>query len=370
MSSKVYFTNLRTTASLNLQGKMERLVRAAGIEKIDYAGKFTAIKIHFGEPGNLAYIRHNYAHRMVEILQSMGAKVFLTDSNTLYSGRRSNAVDHQISAFENGFNLLSVKAPVIIADGLKGTEYVEIPIHSDICTSAKIGAAIANADVIITMNHFKGHEQAGFGGALKNIGMGSASVGGKLDLHSSSQPRVEAKNCTACRQCVRYCNYGAITLDDSRKATIDYTKCVGCGQCIAVCRFDAAQPVWNNSSETMNKKIAEYCHALLKDKPHFHVNFIIHVSPDCDCWASNDIPLVPDIGIAASFDPVALDQACADMVTAAPSLPGARGNEEGKLDLKGKDKFHHVHPNTDWRVGLQHAEKIGLGTTQYELVNG
>ena len=370
MSSKVYFTNLRTTASLNLQGKMERLVRAAGIEKIDYAGKFTAIKIHFGEPGNLAYIRHNYAHRMVELLQSMGAKVFLTDSNTLYSGRRSNAIDHQISAAENGFNLLSVKAPVIIADGLKGTEYVEIPIHSDICTSAKIGAAIANADVIITMNHFKGHEQAGFGGALKNIGMGSASVGGKLDLHSSSQPRVEAKRCTACRQCVRYCNYGAITLGDSRTAVIDYTKCVGCGQCIAVCRFDAAQPVWNNSSETMNKKIAEYCHALLKDKPHFHVNFIINISPDCDCWASNDIPLAPDIGIAASFDPVALDQACVDMVTAAPSLPGARGNEEGKLDLKGKDKFHHIHPNTDWRVGLQHAEKIGLGTTQYELVNG
>jgi uncharacterized Fe-S center protein len=369
MSSKVYFTNLRTTASLNLQGKMERLVRAAGIAKIDYKDKFTALKIHFGEPGNLAYIRHNYANRMVEILQSLGAKVFLTDSNTLYSGRRANAIDHLEASFENGFNMLSVKAPVIIADGLKGTEYVEIPVGSPICKSAKIGAAIANADIIVTLNHFKGHEQAGFGGALKNIGMGSASRGGKLDLHSSSQPQVEEKNCTACRQCVRFCNYGAIALNNRRIAVIDYTKCVGCGQCIAVCRFDAAQPVWDNSSETMNRKIAEYCLALLKDKPHFHVNFVLNVSPDCDCWASNDVPLVPDIGMAASFDPVALDQACADMVTAAPSLPGSRGNEEGTLDLTGHDKFHHIHPNTNWRVGLQHAEQIGLGTTRYELLS-
>ncbi|MDR1681672.1 MAG: DUF362 domain-containing protein [Prevotellaceae bacterium] len=365
----VYFTNLHTSASLNLQGKMERLVRAAGIEKIDFKDQFTAIKIHFGEPGNLAYIRHNYAGRMVEILQALGARVFLTDSNTLYSGRRANAIDHLLSAFENGFTTTGVKAPVIIADGLKGTEYVEIPVESAICKTAKIGAAIANADIIISMNHFKGHEQAGFGGALKNLGMGSASRGGKLDLHSSSQPRIEAKRCTACRQCMRFCNYGAITVcSAARTAAIDHKKCVGCGQCIAVCRFDAVQPVWDNSSETMNRKIAEYSFALLKDKPHFHVNFIMNVSPDCDCWASNDIPLVPDIGIAASFDPVALDQASADLVTAAPSIHGSRGNEEGMLNLTGMDKFTHVHPNTNWRVGLEHAEQIGLGSTDYDIV--
>ena len=368
MASKVYFTNLRTSASLNLLGKLERLVRAAGIENLDCNGKFTAIKIHFGEPGNLAYIRHNYANRMIELLESLGARVFLTDSNTLYSGRRANAIDHLKSAFENGFNMMSVKAPVIIADGLKGTDYKEFSINSEICKTAKIGAAIAEADVIVTLNHFKGHEQTGFGGALKNIGMGSASVGGKLDLHSSSQPRISEKNCTACRQCVKDCNYDAVTINENRVATIDYKKCVGCGQCIAVCRFDAAQPVWNSSAETMNKKIAEYSHALLKDKPHFHVSFIMNVSPDCDCWASNDIALVPDIGMAASFDPVALDIACAHLVTAAPSLAGSRGNEDGKLDLTGKDKFHHVHPNTDWRVGLEHAEKIGLGSTDYELI--
>jgi len=369
MSSKVYFTNLRTTASINLLTKLERLVKTAGIEQIDFKNKFTAIKIHFGEPGNLAYIRHNYAAKMVEILEKLGAKVFFTDSNTLYSGRRSNAIDHQIGASENGFNLLTLKAPIIIADGLKGTEYIEMPVvNGEHCKVAKIGSAIANTDIFISMNHFKGHEQAGFGGALKNIGMGSASRGGKMEMHSTSQPIIKAKKCTACRMCVKYCNYDAITISSEKVAVIDYNKCVGCGQCIAVCNFDAAQPVWNSSAEVMTKKNSEYCVALLKDKPHFHINFVMNVSPDCDCWATNDVPLVADIGIAASFDPVALDQACADMVMAAPSNPGSRGNEDGRLDLTGKDKFTHIHPNSDWRVGLAHAQKLGLGTTEYEIV--
>ena len=368
MSSKVYFTNLRTTPSVNLATKLERLVKKAGIEQIDFKNKFTAIKIHFGEPGNLAYIRHNYAAKMVEILEKLGAKVFFTDANTLYTGRRSNAIDHQIGASENGFNLLTVKAPIIIADGLKGTEYIEMPVEGEFCKTAKIGSAIANADIFISMNHFKGHEQAGFGGALKNIGMGSASRGGKMELHSTSQPTIQKEKCTACRMCVKYCNYGAIEISPEKFAVIDSAKCVGCGQCIAVCNFDSAQPVWNSSSETMTKKTSEYCVAVLKDKPHFHINFVMNVSPDCDCWGANDVPLVADIGIAASFDPVALDKVCADKVMAAPSNPGSRGNEEGKLDLAGKDKFTHVHPNSDWRIGLAHAQKLGLGTVEYELI--
>ena len=368
MTSKVYFTNLRANSSINLPGKLEKLVDAAGIKNLDCKDKFTAIKIHFGEPGNLAYIRHNYANRMVSILEKLGAKVFLTDSNTLYSGRRSNAIDHLESAAENGFNLISVKAPVIIADGLKGTEYRELPIHSEICKSAKIGSAIADADVLVSLNHFKGHEQAGFGGALKNIGMGAASRGGKFDLHSSSKPRIDETDCTGCRQCVKDCNYEAISINEKRKAVIDYNICVGCGQCIAVCRYDAAQPVWNNASEIMNKKIAEYTWAILKDKPHFHVNFIMDVSPNCDCWDCNDMSIVPNIGMAASFDPVALDHACADLVAQAPAIKGSAINPDGKDDLVGEEKFHHAHPHTDWMVGLEHAEKIGLGSVKYELI--
>ena len=183
-TSKVYFTNLRTTPSSNLLDKMERLVKRAGITNIDFQNQFVAIKIHFGEPGNLAYIRPNYAARIATLLRGLGAKPFLTDCNTLYSGRRANAVDHLESAMENGFNPISAKCDVIIADGLKGTEYREIEIDGEYCKAPKIGSAIADADIVITMNHFKGHEQTGFGGALKNLGMGCASVGGKLELHS------------------------------------------------------------------------------------------------------------------------------------------------------------------------------------------
>jgi uncharacterized Fe-S center protein len=347
---------------------MERLVRAAGIETLDLKERFTAVKIHFGEPGNVAYIRHNYALRMTKILNSLGAKVFYTDANTLYRGRRTNAVDHLDSAFENGFNPLSIGAQVVIADGLKGLEYREVPGATDLSPICKIGSAGADADVIISMTHFKGHEQAGFGGALKNLGMGAASRAGKLDLHSTSKPRIAQKNCTGCRQCVKDCNYGAVTLDASKKAVIDYAKCVGCGQCIAVCRYSAALPVFDASTDLMNRKIAEYTLAILRGKPHFHVSFIMDVSPNCDCWGHNDLPIVPNIGIAASMDPVALDQACADLVMAAPAMRGSKADTHTEADMRGHDKFHHVHPNTDWRAGLEHAEKIGLGRREYELV--
>jgi uncharacterized Fe-S center protein len=368
MKSKIYFTDFHTTPSMSLPAKLEHLIRQAGIEQLDCKNKFTAVKIHFGEPGNMAYLRHNYAARVVAVLRSLGARVFLADANTLYSGRRSNAIDHLNAAFEHGYNVVSVPAPVIIADGLKGLDYREISVNSAICKTAKIGSAIADADVIVSINHFKGHEQAGFGGALKNIGMGSASRQGKLELHSSSKPRIYEKNCTGCNQCVKDCNYSAVILNEQKRAVINYDLCVGCGQCIAVCRYGAAQPVWNNASEIMNKMIAEYTKAILQDKPHFHVNFIIDVSPECDCWGHNDVPVVPNVGMAASFDPVALDMACADLVKAAPAAVGSIINKEGKTHLTGEDKFTHLHPNADWRVGLEHAEKIGLGTTKYELI--
>lgn len=368
--SKVYFTNLRTTPSSNLLDKMERLVKRAGITNIDFKNQFVAIKIHFGEPGNLAYIRPNYAARMATLLRSLGAKPFLTDCNTLYSGRRSNAVDHLESAMENGFNPISAKCEVIIADGLKGTDYREIEINGEYCKAPKIGAAIVDADIVLTMNHFKGHEQTGFGGALKNLGMGCASVGGKLELHSASQPIVDRENCKSCNICVKHCAHDAIHLDSSKIATIDYEKCVGCGQCVALCQYDAAVMGDGDTSERLNYKIAEYSKAVLLDKPNFHISFIMNVSPECDCWNHNDAAIVPDLGIAASFDPVALDKACADIVINAPILEtGNRLSDSPHHDhLEGCDKFHIMHPETNWQAGLEHAEKIGLGTQEYELI--
>ena len=366
--SKVYFTNLRVKGGNSLLDKLEILVKKAGIEQIDFAGKFTAVKIHFGEPGNLAYIRPNYVARLVQFLQKKQARVFLTDSNTLYCGRRSNAIDHLQSAMENGFNPVAVPCPVIIADGVKAIDYREINIDGEYCKTAKIGSAIADADIIVSMSHFKGHEVTGFGGALKNIGMGSASTAGKMEMHSSSQPKIAEKNCTACGQCVKYCAAKAIAVNKQKKAEIDYEKCVGCGQCIAVCQYNAAQVVWDGAADIACCKVAEYTMAALKNKTHFHVSFIMDISPDCDCWSCNDAPIVPNIGIAASFDPVALDKACADMVTAAAANIGSCLNVSEHGMLQGKDKFKLVHPGTEWKVTLTHAEKIGLGRMEYELI--
>jgi uncharacterized Fe-S center protein len=369
MSSKVYFTDLRANPSMNLLKKLENLIRKAGIETINFEKKITAVKIHFGEPGNLSYIRPNFAATVVRFLKDKGAWPFLTDCNTLYHGRRSNAIDHIRAAFENGFNPMVVDCPVIIADGLRGTDFTEIPVNLSHCKTAKIGKAIADADLIVSMTHFKGHEMTGFGGVLKNLGMGCASVGGKLELHSTSSPQIITENCTGCRVCERYCAQDAIMVGVDKIAHIDIEKCVGCGQCIAVCQYDAAQVRWEAASELVNRKIAEYSLAVLKEKPGFHVSFIMNVSPDCDCWNFNDYPLVPDIGIAASFDPVALDQACVDMVKEAPALMNSKIYKDEVHDYhRGIDKFALAHPNTHWEAGLEHAEEIGLGTRNYEII--
>jgi uncharacterized Fe-S center protein len=367
--SKVYFTNLRTRPSVNLLKKLEILVKKTGIDNIDFKNKIVALKIHFGEPGNLAYLRPNYAAQIVKIIRAKGGVPFLTDCNTLYFGRRANGPSHLEAAFENGFNPIATNCPVIIGDGIKGTEYREIEVNLELCRTAKIGSAVADADIIISLNHFKGHEVTGFGGALKNLGMGCASVGGKLFLHSESSPKIYEKNCTGCRICEKYCAYGAIKVGKDKIAHIDYEKCTGCGQCIAVCQYDASRVVWQNASEKVCKRITEYTYAVVKDKPSFHINFIMNVSPDCDCWDSNDYPLVPDIGIAASFDPVALDKACADLVIKAPALPGSkiRGFNIDN-DMSGEDKFRHSHPDTFWQAGIEHGVKIGLGNSDYELI--
>lgn len=374
MASKVFFTDLRAGTSGNLLQKLERLAKKAGIEQIDFKDKFVALKIHFGEYGNMAYIRPNYAAVIVQLVKQMGGKPFLTDSNTLYSGSRSNAVDHIHTAMVNGFNSIATGCDIIIADGLRGTDERIVDVEGKYCPTPKIGAAIAEADIIISLTHFKGHEQAGFGGALKNMGMGSGSVAGKLDMHSTAQPKVELENCIGCKICEKNCAHDAIHVVE-KKAVIDYDKCVGCGQCVALCKSEAAVMGSTESGEILNYKIAEYTKAVLKDKPNFHISFIMNVSPECDCWGHNDAAIVPDLGMMASFDPVALDQACADMVTAAPVLQTSNTITEKEHTCEchhhtheGEDKFHLLHPNTNWQAGLRYAEEIGIGTREYELI--
>ncbi len=367
--SEVYFTSLRTHAGCNLQDKLERLVKAAGIERIDFSNRYTAVKLHFGEPGNMAYLRPGYVQTIVRLLNGLGAKTFLCDSNTLYKGRRDNAVDHLSSAAENGFNPIQVSAPVIIADGVKGTDYAEMPVRGgQMCSSAKIGRAFADADIIVSITHFKGHEMTGFGGTIKNLGMGCASIAGKKFLHCDSNPTI-GDNCVGCGLCARNCAQGAISVSNHR-AHIDSAKCVGCGQCIATCTIGAASARQDTSLVDLNKKIAEYALAVVDGRPQFHISLIMNVSPECDCWGHNDAAVVPDLGMAASFDPVALDEACADMVIKAPCLEtdNVLSSAMRAEPHTHADKFHLMHPDTRWEVAQEHGEKIGLGSRKYTLI--
>lgn len=362
--SKVYFTDMHCSFNHGQLDKLKKLVLAAGLYDIDFDRKFTAIKIHFGEPGNMAFLRPNYSRVIVDLVRARGGKPFLTDCNTLYVGGRKNALDHLDSAYANGYNPFQTGCHTIIADGLKGTDEAEVPVTGGTYVkSAKIGQAIMDADVFISMNHFKGHENTGFGGAMKNIGMGCGSRAGKMEMHSSGKPHVRKKKCVGCMTCTKICAHDAISITD-KLASIDHDRCVGCGRCIGVCPMDAIAPDWNQANDVLNCKIAEYSQAVLAGRPHFHVSLVIDVSPFCDCHAENDMAIVPNVGMFASFDPVALDQACADAVNAQPVLHGSLAD----CDHEGHDHFHAVSPNTDWEVCLDHAEKLGIGTRQYELI--
>lgn len=370
--SKVYFADFRAPSwRENLPQKLARLMMTAGFGDIDMDGKYVAIKMHFGEPGNLAFLRPNYAKVVADVVKSLGGVPFLTDCNTLYPGRRKNALEHLDAAYENGFSPLSTGCQVIIGDGLRGNDDVEVPVEgAEYIQTAKIGKAIMEADVIISLSHFKGHEQTGFGGAIKNLGMGCGSRRGKMEQHAQGKPMVAPRRCVGCRRCATQCAHGAITFGEDRKASIDWDKCVGCGRCIAVCNTDAIRPGNDAAMEELGCRMAEYAKAVVDGRPQFHISLVIDVSPYCDCHGENDLPIVPDVGMFASFDPVALDQACADACGKQSPIPGSHLDEqmhrEGFCDKH--DHFINSMPDTDWRVCLAHCEKIGIGTRSYELV--
>jgi uncharacterized protein len=363
--STVYFTDMHVTARENQQQKLERLIKKAGIEEIDFQRKYAAIKIHFGELGNLAFLRPNYSKTVADVIRNLGGRPFLTDCNTLYVGGRKNALDHLETAYINGYSPFSTGCHILIADGLKGTDEALVPVQGgSYVKEAKIGRAVMDADIIISLSHFKGHELTGFGGAIKNIGMGCGSRAGKMEMHSSGKPHVISSKCIACGACVRNCAHDAITITNGA-ALINHTKCVGCGRCIGVCPTDAVQPASDESNDILNRKMAEYTWAVLHGKPHFHISLVIDVSPYCDCHSENDIPIVPNVGMFASFDPVALDVACADAVNRQPVTAGSLLEKHGS---RHNDHFTDTSPETDWRSAIDHAVSMGIGNKEYELV--
>lgn len=370
-ASAVYYTDFRCGMDESRIQKLTRLMEGAGMGNIDFDGKFVAIKMHFGELGNLSYLRPNYAKAVVDYVKAHGGKPFLTDCNTMYPGSRKNALEHLYCAWENGFTPMTVGCPILIGDGLKGTDDIDVPVvGGEYVKAAKIGRAIMDADIFISLSHFKGHEAAGFGGAIKNIGMGCGSRAGKTEQHTSGKPRIKERKCKGCKQCMKQCaNNGLYFNEETKKMEVVLENCVGCGRCIGACNFDAIQFAQDAAVKDLNCRMAEYTKAVVDGRPHFHISLIMDVSPYCDCHAGNDVAILPDLGMFASFDPLALDQACVDACLKQTPMPGSMLAEKmGQVDFHDHhDHFVNTTPESEYKTCLEHAEKIGLGTRKYEL---
>lgn len=365
MTNSVYFIDLRATYKESFIEKLGRLMETAGLRGLIAPRDLVAVKLHFGEPGGTAFVRPVLVRKIVQEIKEKQGIPFLTDANTLYVGKRSHAPEHLTAAIQNGFPYAVVEAPLIIADGLRGQSETAEKVAGKHFQTVYIGAEIANADSLISVAHFKGHELTGFGGALKNIGMGSASRRGKLAQHALVAPKIKEKKCIGCGECLTHCSSAAITLIDD-KAKIDSTICVGCGQCILVCPQEAPLIQWNSSMVIFQEKMVEYAAGVLKKKKNklLCLNFLTDISPACDCVPLSDAPIVKNIGVLASIDPVALDQASVDLVNDEPALAGTCLETNRQA---GADKFRGLYPEIDWQVQLDYAQRLGLGTRSYRL---
>ncbi len=363
-TSRVYLLRIIDGGGDDIAARLDLLLDRSGLGSIAAANELVAIKLHFGESAETGHVKPRFVRRVVSWLARQGSVPFLTDTNTLYRGTRSDSVHHLRTAAEHGFTYSAVGAPVVIADGLRGTQEVRVPLEGGVLKEAAIGVELVKADSILVLTHFKGHELSGFGGAIKNLGMGGASRAGKLEQHSTTKPYVRA-SCIACGICATWCPADAIAVGE--KAEIDEAKCIGCGECIAVCPEKAVGIRWNENTDAFQRKMVEYSKAVASLKPGRvgYVNFITDVHPLCDCYGTAKVPIVPDIGVVASVDPIAIDQASYDLVNAAPTTAESSLSDGYR---SGEDKFRDLHPEVDPTVQLRHGEEIGLGTRNYELI--
>ncbi|MDH4197412.1 MAG: DUF362 domain-containing protein [Candidatus Aminicenantes bacterium] len=351
--SRVFFVPARgTEPAEDIARKAKEAYLATGFNEKLEPEDFTALKIHFGEKQNAGYIKPAWLTHILHEILKRTKRAFLTDSNTLYVGSRSNSVDHIRLAWEHGFTPNVVGVPVIIADGLVGRDKHETVGAGGPVSVAKIASAILSSDALLCLSHVTGHVQTGIGAAIKNLGMGCASRAGKLDQHAVVHPRVSAKECRNCSLCMEFCPEKAVVQAEGH-VVIDDARCIGCGECLVVCKWGAVKMRWDSDSRRIQEKLATYARLVQK---HFgrksaFVNFLIKITKDCDCMAKEQPAVVDDIGLLASTDPVAVDKATADLV----------------VERAGKDVFRTGY-DVDWSVQLTCGEKIGLGTTRYELV--
>ncbi len=350
----VFFVPLPPSSTLEQRTRaVKKLLDASEFDAIVARKDKTAVKTHVGEKRNTTHVSPILVKVIVERLKRGGALPFLTETSTLYRGRRSNAVDHLNHAYSHGFGPDAVGAPFIMADGLSGNSEQEVPIPGVIFDTVHIAREAVFADALVVVSHPTGHMSEGIGACIKNLGMGLASRKGKLRMHSSVKPSIKAEACTFCGQCIRWCPEDAIVPRDGR-AFIVQERCIGCGECLAVCRFDAVMYDWRTESAELQRRTAEHAFGAVIGKKGklYCLNFLTDMTRDCDCLAQKQEPLLPDLGILASRDPVAVDQATLDLTR----------------ERFGRHLGEASYPELDSGIQIEHGERIGMGSRKYRLV--
>jgi uncharacterized protein len=366
MKSRVYFASIRAHSDHeSMTSKVQRLFDAAGFAGLIAPHDKTAIKLHFGESGNDGFISPVYVRQVVEKVKAGGGLPFLTDTNTLYLGTRSNAVEHIGTAILHGFDYAVAGAPVIIADGLNGKNIRKVRISKRHFDEVSIAGDIAAADSLLVLSHFKGHVVSGFGGAIKNLAMGCAAPEGKRAQHNA-RPFTIPEKCTGCASCMKVCPKSAIAIT-KKKSVIDRELCIGCFECMHACPEHAIDIDWETEIPQFMERMVEYAYGAVqgKEKKAGYMNFLLRITPDCDCFPFSDAPIVPDIGILASEDPVAIDAASFALVN---QQQGFVDSDLAAHHHAGGDKFKGVHTQTDGFRQVQYAEEIGMGSSEYELI--
>ncbi|MEM3017488.1 MAG: DUF362 domain-containing protein [Candidatus Bathyarchaeia archaeon] len=384
--SKVYFADMRSkSADQTISRKIKNLFDASEMHKIISEGDVVALKVHLGTGENHRHLRPEHVRAVVEKVQEAGGKPFVTETTGIgLASIRGTAVGCIKTATLHGFTQETLGAPIIIADGLKGLSGVKVRINGVRMREVEIAQAIAESDAMISIAHVKGHPRTGLAATLKNIGIGCLTKVGKAPLHMAKKPKIDQKLCNNCGACIRFCPLGAIRQSGGRTELMQKKCVVGCG-CWDICPQKAITR-WSDLHHPRNKELiirnVDAAAAVIKhigrDKIAY-LNLAYEITPHCDCADYGDVPMVPDIGVFASRDPLAIDKAASDAIIKAPGITGSAAEEIGVMS-PGDDKFtglseyspfalfRNVDQTREWKFQFEVAEKLRLGTTEYQLV--
>ncbi len=352
--ASVYFCPVKTGEGLqSIREKTSQLLQKAHFSSLLQNEKICAIKQHFGEKGSQSHVKPEITKVVVDYVKQAQALPLLVETNTLYTGQRSDSYHHLMLAHKHGFSIESTGAPVVIMDGINGQNQKAVPIPGKHFSSVNLVSDLPFFDSLCILSHVKGHMLSGMGGAIKNLGMGFASRAGKLAQHSDFKPRIDGALCTRCGICAEFCPVNALSLSETAMQP-NHALCIGCGECYTACRYEAISFNWDEANNTFNEKMAEHAFGAIinHEKRILFLNYFIDVTRQCDCWSEPNPVIYDNVGILASTDPIAIDQASLDM----------------GLKVFGKDIFKEMWPQLDPTMQIDHGEKIGMGTKQYNLI--